>query len=100
MPPPGASRLNGPAARAAVANAVHLQVGAYASKAEAEKQLSVVRQQGGATVAALSGEAVAAVSNGKSVFRARFTGVDPAQAGSICNDLRRRQIDCMVARPE
>jgi D-alanyl-D-alanine carboxypeptidase len=104
MPPPGASRLNGPAVSpapsAVAANAVHLQVGAYASKAEAEKQLSAVRQQGGATVATLAGEAVAAVSNGKPVFRARFTGIDPAKAGGICNDLRRRQIDCMVARPE
>jgi D-alanyl-D-alanine carboxypeptidase len=99
-PPPGASRLNGPAMPAAAANAVHLQVGAYASKAEAEKQLSSVRQQGGTAVAALAGEAMAAVSNGKPVYRARFTGVDPAQAGTICNDLRRRQIDCMVARPE
>lgn len=97
--PPGASRLNGPSA-APPANGVHLQVGAYASKADAEKQLASVRQQGGPAVSALTGEALAANANGKPVFRARFVGVDPAQAGNICNDLRRRQIDCMVARPE
>lgn len=99
----GAQRLNGPetprGANAALSG-VHLQVGAYASKADAEKQLALVRQTGGPQIAALAAEARAALSNGKTVFRARFIGVDPVQAGMLCNDLRRRQIDCLVAKPE
>ena len=95
LPPPGASRLNGP-----VANGIHLQVGAFATKAEADRHLAQVQAQAAATLGSYPAQSIQAVSNGKTVFRARFTGVDPAAAGNICNDLRRRQIDCMVARAE
>lgn len=92
--PQPAYRLNGPAAGVAI------QIGAYANAAEAERQLQAARERAGDLIGSAQGVTQVATGGGKPLWRARFTGFDMASAGSICNELRRRQIDCMVTKAE
>lgn len=90
-------RLAGPAGTGSVA----VQVGAYGTQAEAQRQLERTRAiAAGAHLAAATSEAVPAMVNGKQVYRARFTGLAPAAAATACIELRRQQIDCLVARAD
>ena len=77
-----------------------IQVGAYATEAEAQRQIASVRAQTGTILAAHQAVVVSAQNNGRAVFRARLTGFDVTTGGNLCNELRRRQIDCMVAKAE
>ena len=85
---------------ASATSAVEIQIGAYATAAEAERQLSTVR----GTAPDLIGNALArtqpTTANGKSLWRARFAGFQASTAGTVCTELRRRQIDCLVAKAE
>jgi D-alanyl-D-alanine carboxypeptidase len=92
--PGPALRLNGPAQ----AEAMQIQVGAYSTQAEAERSLAAIRDKAKDLLADRPGAAIAASSNGRAVFRARYGGFDAASAGMVCTELRRRQIDCLVAR--
>ncbi|MBV1695556.1 MAG: serine hydrolase [Hyphomicrobiales bacterium] len=89
-------RLAGPGAAGGVA----LQVGAYGTPVEAQRQLERTRQTAAAHLASASAETVPAMVNGKQVYRARFMGLAPAAAATACIELRRQQIDCLVARAE
>lgn len=79
---------------------MQIQVGAYASQAEAERQLAAIRGRAGDLLTNRQGVAIPAQSNGRAVFRARYAGFDASSAGTVCTELRRRQIDCMVAKPD
>jgi D-alanyl-D-alanine carboxypeptidase len=98
------SNLAGPMAAAPAAAAAtgpyQIQVGAYATESDARRQIEQVKTTTGALLAAYAGVVVAATANGKTVYRARYTGFDTANGGTVCNELRRRQIDCMVAKAE
>jgi D-alanyl-D-alanine carboxypeptidase len=94
--PQPAARLGVPV----VAGGVHLQVGAYATSADAERQLAAVKAAAPELAGTLTGRAIPAEANGKAFFRARFVDVDAGAAGRLCNDLRRRQIDCLVVKAE
>ena len=95
------SNLAGPVTPAVSATGPYqIQVGAYASEADARRQLDTVNGQTGALLAPFPALVTAATANGKTVFRARYSGFDTANGGTICNELRRRQIDCMVAKAE
>ena len=91
-----------PRARAPAASrqgSVEIQVGAYAQASEARSRLENARS----LVAGLAtaGMATPMVNvNGRSLFRARFTGLDSAQAAAACSELRRRQVDCLVTQAE
>lgn len=91
-----------PATRAATGarrGSAEIQVGAYAQASEARSRLETVR--GLATGLATAGMATPAVSvNGRSLFRARFTGLDSASAAAACSELRSKQIDCLVSQAE
>lgn len=89
-------RLAGPGAVGGVA----LQVGAYGTPVEAQRQLERTRQTAASHLASASAETVPAMVNGKQVYRARFIGLAPAAAATACIELRRQQIDCLVARAE
>lgn len=77
-----------------------IQVGAYATESDAQRQIASVRSQTGAVLAPHPAIVVVSQSNGRPVFRARLTGFDVTTGGNVCNELRRRQIDCMVAKAE
>ena len=79
---------------------VDIQIGAYATVAEAERQLSTVRGTAPDLIGNAQARTQPTTANGKSLWRARFAGFQASTAGSVCTELRRRQIDCLVAKPE
>ncbi len=75
-----------------------VQVGAYSDEAAARARLETVRE--------LAGELDMAVmqtprfdSNGRTLFRARFTGVDAARARAVCAGLAARDEPCFAVAP-
>jgi D-alanyl-D-alanine carboxypeptidase len=98
--PGPAFRLNGPAVVAATAVGVHVQIGAYSSEAEASRQLSAIRDKAGDLLKGSQPVTLTAEANGRKLYRARYAGFDAARAGTVCTELRRRQIDCLVAKAE
>lgn len=86
--------------RAIGRGSVEIQIGAFSSAGEARDQLAAARR----LLPQLLGEAGSAVPTvtvaGRTLHRARFVGLDAGTASSACTHLRRRQIDCLVARPE
>ena len=82
------------------AGAVEIQIGAYSSAAEAERQLIATRSKAGDLLGNAPGVTHETTANGKALWRARFSGFQASTAGSICSELRRRQIDCMLAKAE
>lgn len=100
--PSTAYRLNGPApsgaAPPAAAEGIAIQVGAYATPAEAQRQLEAVRARSGAILGHAQPSTQAVQTGGRQLYRARFVGLDQATATTACTELRRRQIDCHVSR--
>lgn len=76
--------------------AVALQIGAYASEAEAQRQLTVARERAGVALTGASPSTQAVQAGGRQLYRARFVGLDPLRAATVCTELRRAQIDCLV----
>jgi D-alanyl-D-alanine carboxypeptidase len=99
---PAAFHLSGPVRNAVPApgSGFDIQIGAYSSAAEAERQLAAARSKAGDLIGSATGIAQQATANGKPIWRARFGGFQSASAASVCSELRRRQIDCLVAKAE
>jgi hypothetical protein len=90
-PVPGARTERAAAGSAAV------QIGAFAAIEEAQQRLAATR--GLAPQLAVAGAATPAIAvKGRTLYRARFVGLDAAAAASACIELRRRQVDCLVTR--
>lgn len=77
-----------------------LQVGAYSTAAEAKKALVATLERAPALLAEASPVTVPVKAGAKQLYRARFTGFDPAAARSTCEELRRRSIDCFVTKAD
>ena len=92
-------RLKAPSAapRPASGSLVALQIGAYASEGEAQRQLGIAREKAIAALAAATPATQAVQNGGRNLYRARFIGLDPQSAASACIELRRVQIDCLVS---
>jgi D-alanyl-D-alanine carboxypeptidase len=75
-----------------------VQIGAYASQAEAQSRLAAVQARAASLLGAYQPIAIAAESRGKQFYRARYAGFDAAAAAQTCTALRRQQIDCFVAK--
>ncbi len=102
-PGPGPSsapqpRASEPAIAPSASGKISIQVGAYASAAEATRQLEATKAKSGALLAQARPVTQAVASGGRQLYRARFAGFDAAAAAAACNDLRRLQIDCQVTR--
>jgi D-alanyl-D-alanine carboxypeptidase len=96
-----AYHLSGPPrAPSPSATGVEIQIGAYSSAVEADRQLGLARSKAADLIGAAPGAAQATSANGKPIWRARFGGFQAQQASSVCTELRRRQIDCLVVRAE
>lgn len=80
-----------------------IQVGAFASREEAQAQLRAVARRAEQLLYGYSQRAVRVTvkvsSRSRTVYRARFAGFDLNGATATCTELRRRSIDCFVARP-
>jgi D-alanyl-D-alanine carboxypeptidase len=84
----------------AAAGGFQVQIGAFQSQAEAERQLAAVRERAG-SVLARSSPVTLQVQQGQKVFyRARYAGFDAPAAAQACNELKRLKVDCLVMKAE
>ena len=90
-----------PPPRPAAAGAFHIQIGAYQSQSEAERQLASVRQRA-TTVLGNRAPVTTQVKQGdKTFYRARYGGFEEhAAAAGACGELKRLKIDCLVMKAE
>jgi len=97
-------RLQGPvppaAGTAAAGAGFQIQVGAYASAGEAERQLGTVRGMAPSVVGAFQPLAIPVDKGSRRMFRARFAGFDANGAAKACHELRRLSVDCFVMKAE
>ena len=103
-PPRPAAPARAHAAPPAVSNgargAFQVQIGAYQSQTEAERQLAAVRERAGALLAN-SAPVTQQVQQGQKVFyRARYSGFDAGAAAQACSEIKKLKFDCLVVRPE
>jgi len=82
------------------AGGYHVQVGAYTSLAEAEKALVATLERAPTVLAEAAPRTIPVVSGSRRLYRARFVGLDSSAARNACEELRRRKIDCFVAKAE
>lgn len=93
---PEPENARGSAKPAILAGPYHVQVGAYASAADARRRLKMVAANADRVLDGVPHRAVAAEVNGREVFRARFGGFDKAQARRTCDKLKQRSVDCLA----
>jgi D-alanyl-D-alanine carboxypeptidase len=78
-----------------------VQVGAYQTQGEAERQLAWVRERAGTVLGRHAGHMSQVKRGDKVFFRARYGGFDAhAAAADVCGALKRLEIDCLVMRAE
>ncbi len=93
------ARTPEPAARPSLRDGgYHVQIGAYGSAPEAERQLAAVRARAADLLGAYQPLAVPVQQAGKTLYRARYAGFDAGAAARTCTALRRQQVDCFVAK--
>lgn len=101
---PAAYRLNGPVGSApsvaVPAPTFQIQVGAFGSPAEAERNLATVRANTGTLLAGHTPVALPVQKGDRQLYRARFTGFDANAAARACLELRRMAVDCFVMKAE
>ncbi|MGD9802156.1 MAG: serine hydrolase [Hyphomicrobiaceae bacterium] len=77
-----------------------IQIGAFSQPGEARERLAAARQLSPQLLRDVNTAVPAVTVGGRTLYRARFVGLDAATAASACSHLRRRQIDCLVTRSE
>jgi cell division protein FtsN len=86
---------------AAAAGAFHIQIGAFQSQTEAERQLASIRQRAGSLLSDRSAVTSAVKQGDKVFYRARYAGFDAqTTAAGACAELKRLSIDCLVMKAE
>jgi D-alanyl-D-alanine carboxypeptidase len=78
-----------------------IQIGAFHSESEAERQLAAVRDRAGGLLAKASAVTQRVQQGDKLLYRARYAGFasQPAATG-VCSELKRLKIDCLVMKAE
>jgi D-alanyl-D-alanine carboxypeptidase len=78
-----------------------VQIGAYQTQGEAERQLATVRQRAGSVLGAHAAHMSQVKRGDKVFFRARYVGFGAHDAAAgVCSALKRLDIDCLVMRAE
>lgn len=75
-----------------------VQVGAFATVAEAEARLHEVRQTAGNMLARATNLTEPVAQGSRTLYRARFAGLEAGPAAATCSALRRQRVDCFVTR--
>jgi D-alanyl-D-alanine carboxypeptidase len=75
-----------------------IQVGAFATAAEAEARLRQIRQSAQSVLAQAADHTEPVTQGSRTLYRARFADLEAASATQACNALRRQHVDCFVAR--
>jgi D-alanyl-D-alanine carboxypeptidase len=87
----GASAASGP---------FQVQIGAFSSQTEAQRQLSAVSGRAGALLAGHAPLTVPFAKANLQFYRARFAGFDEGKAQAACQSLKQQKIECVVMRAE
>jgi D-alanyl-D-alanine carboxypeptidase len=86
---------------AAPAGGFHVQIGAFKTQGEAERQLASVRQRAGSLLAERAALTTEVRLGEKVFYRARYAGFDAqAAAALVCDELKRLSVDCLVMKAE
>ncbi len=75
-----------------------IQVGAFPTAAEAEARLREVRQTVGGLLSTATDLTEPVAQGARTLYRARFSGLDAGPAAQTCTALRRQRVDCFVTR--
>ena len=75
-----------------------IQVGAFDDQEEARARLNVVQTKVGQMLKHASPFTEAVTAGDKTLYRARFAGVQKDQAEAICRHLKRNDIVCMTIK--
>ena len=98
------SRLKGPTAVRETAlpakGSYEIQIGAYASAAEAEKRLAAALGQFPAVLSGHPPSHQSVVANDKTLYRARFAGFDANGAAAACGELMRQSLTCLAVKAD
>jgi len=88
-----------PAAPAVVRTGWIVQVGALESESEAKQRINLARTKANALLSKADPFTETVVSkDNRTLFRARFAGLDRDQAEAVCKTLKRADISCMTVR--
>jgi D-alanyl-D-alanine carboxypeptidase len=87
-----------PAAPAVVRTGWIVQVGALESESEAKQRIDLARSKASALLSKADPFTEPVVSKDRTLFRARFAGLDRDQAEAVCRTLKRADISCMTVR--
>ena len=83
------------------AGAFQIQIGAFQSQAEAQRQLASIRERSGVLLGNRSPVTSEVRQNGKVLYRARYAGFEAQSAAAgACIELKRLSVDCLVMRAE
>jgi D-alanyl-D-alanine carboxypeptidase len=93
--------LPAPKQAGAPAGAFQVQIGAYQTQGEAERQLATVRQRAASVLGAHAAHMSQVKRGDKVYFRARYVGFSGQDAAAgVCSELKRLDIDCLVMKAE
>ena len=87
-----------PAAPAVVRTGWIVQVGALESESEAKQRIDLARSKASALLSKADPFTETVVSKDRTLFRARFAGLDRDSAEAVCRTLKRADISCMTVR--
>jgi len=95
---PASAQTSYMAAGAAGRGGFAVQVGAFGTAAEAEARLREVRQTAGNLLARATNLTEPVAQGPRTLYRARFAGLEAGPAAATCSALRRQRVDCFVTR--
>jgi len=79
---------------------IEIQIGAFQSASEAQRQLAWVRQRATAVIGQHEAVTQPVKQGDKLFYRARFAGFDGAAAASACKELRALKVECLIMRSD
>jgi D-alanyl-D-alanine carboxypeptidase len=85
----------------AIAGGFQIQIGAYQTEAEAQRQLALARERAPNLVGGRTALTQQVKQGDKLFYRARYAGFDAQPAAAqACSELKRLKIDCIVLKAE
>jgi D-alanyl-D-alanine carboxypeptidase len=96
--PQSAPRHSTPSSPPSLHSGWIIQVGAFDVEREARERLNTVQAKAGQILRRASPFTEAVVMGDKTLYRARFAGIQKDQAEAICRQLKRNEIACMTIR--
>jgi D-alanyl-D-alanine carboxypeptidase len=100
-PPPSALGAPPPPSTASTGGAFQIQIGAFQSQTEAERQLAMIRERAGPLLLNRAAVTTQLRQGDKTLYRARYAGFEAqATAAGVCSALKRLSISCLVMTAE